>query len=74
MKDTSGGLPTAATFTSLYQAGQTVQRHGIMHRLKDGTEGTIVLVGTWEVLKYSSCYHVYILLLNFITENPDRFI
>ena len=44
-----GGLPSAATFASLYQAGQTATKSGIMHRLKDDTEGTIVLVGKWEV-------------------------
>ena len=51
MQHVSGG-PTAATFANLYQAGQNVQKHGIMHRLKDDTEGTLVLVGTWEVFIY----------------------
>ena len=44
-------MPNAATFASLYQTGQNVQKAGIMHRLKDGTEGTLSLVGYWEVLK-----------------------
>ena len=45
----SGGLPSSSTFANLYQVGQNVQKHGIMHRLKEGTEGTLVLVGAWEV-------------------------
>ena len=46
----SGGLPSAAAFASLYQAGaQTGHKHGILHRLKPDTEGTITLVGYWEV-------------------------
>lgn len=42
----SGGLNA---FANLYQVGQNVQKVGIMHRLKEGTEGTLVLVGAWEV-------------------------
>ena len=45
----SGGMPSADTFTSLYHIGQNVQKVGIMHRLKDETEGCISLVGYWKV-------------------------
>ncbi len=54
----AGGLPSASTFTSLYQTGQNIQKHGIMNRLKDGTEGTISLVGDWEVAyDFNICVH-----------------
>ena len=43
-------MPSASTFANLYQTGQNVKKTGIMNRLQDGTEGTITLVGAWEVV------------------------
>ena len=48
----AGGI---ATFANLYQTGQNVQKAGIMHRLKDGTEGTLSLVGYWEYISEPLC-------------------
>ena len=61
MGDGSGGLPTAATFANLYQVGQKVDKSGIMHMLKEGTEGTLALVGTWMVINVKHFIGVYVL-------------
>ena len=51
MGDTGGGMTDGmAAFINMYQVGMNVQNTGIMHRLKEGTEGTITMVGTWEVI------------------------
>ena len=58
----SGGVG-ASTFANLYSAGQIAQKStGIMNRLKEGTEGTITLVGYWEVIstqEFCICFHQF---------------
>ena len=67
-------MPSASTFTNLYQTGQNIHRTGIMHRLKDGTEGTITLVGAWQVTyKFIKCIPIsdIVTLHNDINNNPQ---
>ena len=54
-------MPNAATFASLYQTGQNVQKAGIMHHLAN-VHGEKIKCDHCEFMEYVIYYVLYILM------------